>query len=1228
MQQQKEVTVGDLVELNPMEPVVQLSQVRDLRGKDDPFLFRLIDSFILEEGAHAAPFEGLLQGLVKGGAFLISGIYGSGKSHLLSLLGLIAQDPALRDRFALSHPEWSLRLRALERNCWRTVYCPLDEYDPNATSLEEAVRREVAKEWSRWGDDGAPQAQSRSDWLDAILSSRGDAKGVLFLLDDLALFLNGRTATGFVGDASFLQFLAQAASRRPVTLVGVLQRGWEEVHPHSSYTWTQVRDRFEKHWLLSLAHTRTMVDQVLISKKDPALLHSLLQKLSDHYPHLKEHPIDRLMASYPFHCDTLWCAERATRAFFSRTRSVVTYVQDQVSRRLSDPWDRLITPDTLVDHFHEDMASHPELRVYVRKVLPHFEVLEAESGRGGTVRLVKVLLAYQLSGSFPSAARLGATLGLPAETVWHHLEKLREEGDFLVQVHRSGSPDDTYRLTPTLTANRALRERVTHLMAALAPGDARLIAFATDCRSEDWLLPPPDQIREISIRWQQTKRLTQVTLTDLRKIKRESLLHLLKDLEEGVTRPQVHLFLALPLATTDQRTHIESLRNDDDSLNRVGFWIPAEPGPAEWIRWRENTALWLLSQDRSLEESEQGRLILDRARERLEVGRQEMVAIFKRLYNAGTLIVPGKVRPQNLPLRPLRSSEELVETAAGAVLDGLYPEFSSVAPKREATGQTVHFLTRLILKGLPESEITGSVSRWLEAVAVPLGICSREQSGWKVHPPKPAILRKVMDRVAGDQTVAEAGRALREPPLGLTSELATLVLSGLIRVGILAVKDRSGDFVAPQNVSVPFPSHLRLTVSSLLEEQDWQAIRPYLKVLLGAEPPQEMGHLSQQESWDALQKRGGEWQVQLQEIRPRLLQWWRERGEAPRSWSRSLEVFQSFGDIISIVVNSPTAHRALTRLLSWFREHRLSPKDLENLLEHWSRLQSLATHLIALTEAARYLSLLDPSSLPERERKIQSDLLTDYRNGDWLLQNADKWLQRFYAFRERYIDVYVRHHEEVNGGALFRKLESLKESPEVLFLRAVCALEGVPTEAVMALNLLRETLGSFCPDGPTILRPSLNRTPFCPRCQVKLTDRARADPDRVADAIREAADVALQWLNRSDVASVWRPFLLARNPEVSPPEPDAPLPQWLPFMDSIRLALTPKTVVTLSASELTRLFIGRFLKSEEALDLFRRWLIEKGAESGTFVQFIDADQREEGPDTAMEKSGHTRGTKR
>jgi hypothetical protein len=343
------LTVGDLVEIADAPVVVSLSWLEGLRSRlteDDGVqgsadgeasreLASLLGGYSLQDSETRAAFEAITRSLgrseVRGDAFLVSGVYGSGKSHLLAALSLLVGHPKESwPHFLSSHAGYD-RVAAAFGRPRLVVAIPLDEY-PATHSLEHVVLSRIEAELARRhgvrvalteeshlldlveryvvpqvGDelDAAARAAAGSGWhevregdcataarvalefvtatgfpLDwrrsraeawAALRRALEANGIdgpVILLDELGMFLAGKDRRGLNADASFLQYVAQRASAERCWLVCVTQRGLEEVGDIDRRTLRQLRDRFRPSFALGLAELGWVVRHRLAPRRD------------------------------------------------------------------------------------------------------------------------------------------------------------------------------------------------------------------------------------------------------------------------------------------------------------------------------------------------------------------------------------------------------------------------------------------------------------------------------------------------------------------------------------------------------------------------------------------------------------------------------------------------------------------------------------------------------------------------------------------------------------------------------------------------------------------------------------------------------------------------------------------------------------------------------------------------------------------------------------------------
>jgi len=1240
--------IGDFVEVVNVNPVVQLSQVRDAtRTKDFPSeLAPLIDSYIVVEGSNAAALHGLLSALPTGGAFLLSGVYGTGKSHLMAVIGLLAEFPEARNRFAARNPNWMTLLQALPDRRFFTTYISLDEFDPAAFALETIVAKEFAAEAERKGFSVPTDTSARGEWLHNVWQTvrQEGFSGIVLLLDELAMFLNAKSGESLNRDTSFLQFLAQATARLPLLLVGALQRGVEDLQRVEPYALTQVRDRFQQTWLLGLAHALPLVNQVLVRKRNEAQLHRLITELRKQNQWAQQFSVEQLFACYPFHPLTVRCLERSIGAFFSRTRSIVTFVQWAVRERLDSDWQQLITPDAIVDHFEPDMHIHPQLRPFAQQVLPYFGTGDWGLGTGDVLRLVKTLLAFQVGGEEPSARTLADALMKDADEIWALLERLRTEANFLESVKRTGSPNDTYRLDPQITVTDALRRRLNEAVQSLADDDARLLRFAWECRSEDWTPPPLFELRTLTVSWMRTQRRIAVTVTDLRRLTETQLRQIVASLSSPHTDEYMHLFVAVPVAIDEQRMHFEGLMKalqaslpaikEATGQERFAFAVaallPRKPNDAEMRRWKENSAVWLLVQDLSLAESELGMKILERLREMLPARQWETQRLIQRLYGEGILMGLG-IRDLGLEVGNLVGSEfvgfdELVRVAAEQVLPHVFPKFTDISPRREASAQTYHALARLILKGLPATSLDINAQRWLELVAAPLGVVafkSPKVSNERTQPmqvttPPTDLTDAVLKVVGNGLDYRRIETTLAKSEFGLTSELTQLVLAAMLRLGWLIAFDRNGETLMPETISTPFARSIALLrPAQVLSVEEWQTVRTSLEALL-EDVPQTITPERQQQIWMQLREAAKGWKLVAQDVSARLAQWQREMSQSERQWQRTVENIHFCAELTNLLSQPLNAAEGLRQFEAWAKERSVSAERLRQWRNEFETAAEFFAQSSALLNATHYLQAL--GWLPEDLAERRNQLLGSLKSGEQLLAEWRNWLENFHHFQEGYTKAYIAHHDSAYGSKDFDRLRSLQQSDKVRLLAALSYLPEAPADGREAIGRLENALAQQCGETSLTLHTHLRRSPFCPRCGLTMDKTILVNAEEVTHAIDEALAKLKAWLCANEQKEKLQRFSAAAAPteralleqvlSLTPASGDERWRSVLVALPILQKALSPHAVVEADLNELCGLLEGRYLTCDEATEIFRDWLKAKVPSSETKVRFVRQDSKQ------------------
>ncbi len=368
--------IRDLVEVIAQPTVVRLEH---LQSPDSAWI---TDSYYITEEieSHLKSLRVLFSKEAGSGVFLI-GHYGSGKSHFLAFLTRQVEAKKLAPRSLKVLPVSLLNYRA-------------------AQSLESILGEAL--------EAPAETVDRRRVWRDV---ARRNPDGLLLVLDELSEFLRSKPSPqSFNEDLRFLQFLGEWAQAHPLWILAALQEQIEHTGEIEYDLFRKIKDRYPVRLLLSPAHVRDLIAQRILRKKTGygAAVEKLAAGLREVYP---ESGFDYAAFSeiYPLHPATLELLEEV-RDRFSQARGIIDFVLNQLLGNeargippfLDQPWGHLVTPDYIVDHFHDLFEVQPEFLALSQKVLPHYRkqvptLFENKTQQELAWRLLKLLILVHLS---------------------------------------------------------------------------------------------------------------------------------------------------------------------------------------------------------------------------------------------------------------------------------------------------------------------------------------------------------------------------------------------------------------------------------------------------------------------------------------------------------------------------------------------------------------------------------------------------------------------------------------------------------------------------------------------------------------------------------------------------------------------------------------------------------------------------------------------------------------
>jgi len=322
--------IGDLIEVPEVKTVIQLKDTEDSRLRD-----LLARNFLITDEV-ALFFKSFFSSILEkeGRGFFVEGNFGSGKSHLLSILGLslsypeawqplLEQDSGVGKLLAKTREE-------IARQDFLVVQVSLVEHS-NREYLEDIITSEIKEILQKKNLQG-PVFHREQEFIQSMAEmikvqkprnlksvlrekemteeelfssadinlweevldrlnlpyrlkydrqetfsqlgktlSDGGYAGIVFLIDELSEFLRSKTdSRRFNEDIRFLQFLGEYSQNQPVWIVATLQEEIEKTGETTPEAFNKIKDRYPFRFRLTGSHIRELISQRLIRLKPGA----------------------------------------------------------------------------------------------------------------------------------------------------------------------------------------------------------------------------------------------------------------------------------------------------------------------------------------------------------------------------------------------------------------------------------------------------------------------------------------------------------------------------------------------------------------------------------------------------------------------------------------------------------------------------------------------------------------------------------------------------------------------------------------------------------------------------------------------------------------------------------------------------------------------------------------------------------------------------------------------
>lgn len=791
----------DLIQFEPVTEVIQLRWADD---KDQAA--RLVSTYVISDRMADVILNRILPALSLGeknpgrGLFIV-GNYGTGKSHLMSVITAVAEHADLLQK--VSHPAIASGLQSIAGR-FKVVR---QETGATQMHLRDVVLHDLEKQLAVLGvhyhfppmDQASSNKQLLIDMMVEFKKQYPD-KGLLIALDELLDFLRARDDRQLVMDLNFLREVGEACEVAPLRFITGIQEALFD-NPRFQFaadSIRRVRARFDQLSIVreDLAY---VVSRRLLAKTDQQkrLIRAHLENFTPLYASMAER-LDSYVELFPVHPAYLEVFEQVT---IGERRDLLKAISSQMNEILDQdvPADQpgLIAFDAYWRILRDDPAYRtiPEVRTVQDKVCVLTERIrlapEMKDYRQAALRIIDGLAVHRLTVG-DLYAPIGMTPTELRDRLCLHLPLPEQDADFLLAsietvlreiarvvsgqfISHSRENDQYYLdLKKDIDFDALIEQRASALDAnAINRYYYEILARALELTDSAYV--PGFRIWQRELPW----------------------------LGQGITR-QGYIFLGAPNERStahperDFYIHFLGLTNGNNGLkylpDEVYYSLPKPPQEFQDVL-RQYAGAREMSAISSGSNKDQYDRKADLASRQLSTWlRENLLRFYQVTYQQETLSAAEAVARHRLSLREL-SFRDQVFRLSGAFLAGhfaqkypRYPKFSGIEFTQETARQAADAALRAI-SGAPATKSTLAV---LEG----LGLARMENNAlrWTIEdsPYAEYFLKQISDLPEGrvlNRSALIQGEpgAERDAHFGLEVELLLVVLACLVRLGALQI---------------------------------------------------------------------------------------------------------------------------------------------------------------------------------------------------------------------------------------------------------------------------------------------------------------------------------------------------------------------------------------------------------------------------------------------------------
>ena len=1099
---------GDLIQFEPIESVIQLL---DANRPDEAK--KLVSTYVISDDMAERIAMQMIPQLsfdeaVDHKGVLVVGNYGTGKSHLMSVLSLVAEDADYVSM--IRHPKVAEAASAIAGK-FKVHRIEISSQMSLRDIITQQLEVFLDKQGVSFSFPAADKVINNKAAFEEMMAAFAEVHpnhGVLLVVDEFLEYLRSRKDHDLVLDLSFLREIGEVAKHLRFRFVAGVQEAIFDSSrfQHVADSLRRVKDRFTQ-ILLARQDVSFVVAERLLKKTTDQQdkIRSYLTPFAKFYGSMNER-MDEYVRLFPVHPDYIGTFERLV---FTEKRGALVTLRDQIQAILKDqvPDDR---PGLIgYDKFWETVTSNSVLRAdpNIGPVLKVSEVLSERVSKAFTrpaykpmaLRIIDGLSVHRLTtgGDIyvpvgPTAEELRDTLclfqpgiedmgGEPEADLLSLVQTVLRETLKTVNGQFISKAADTEQYYLDLKKDVDYDAQIEKRAEALSD-DALDRAYYSAIRqlmerTDDTAYVTGHQIWQYQIEWQE------------RRVERSGYLFFGAPNDRPTAQPErdFYIYFIQPFEPPRFR--------DDTKGDEVFFRLK---GLDEAIK--RHLSFYAAAQELASTASGGAKTVyLDKAKDALRDMskwlQEKQMAAYEVTYQGKSKTLQEWTKGVSLRDKARLGPDErinfrdVVNVIAGLALNN---QFAEVAPEYPIFSALVTEANRKQLIGNALRALAGG-NRTKDAVVILDGL--EMLDGDRIDPTHSRYAQEVLARLKSkghgqvlNRSELVNGEAEVEyfAPIKfrLEPDLLVAVLGGLVYAGdiVLAVtgdKIDSGKITllaerpldelrqfkhveAPKEINVAVLRSLfeMLGLPPGLAQQATQGSDEPVKVL-----QEEVGKLTRRVLSAATDMPGrlsfwGQSLLRDEEIRD-----WRTKLDALKEFSESLAPYNTVGKLKNLRVGSDD--------ISSQNKNLEVLQAVEGMLELVAELGTTASYL----SQAEMVLTADHAwvvQAQEARKKVLEKL-----SGDRTSQHAAEYRQTLAKLKKDYISAYVGQHSKARlGGTEENTKSALRKDPRLIAMRALAGISLMPTSQLTTFEEKLDKLKSCA----SLLESDLSASPACPHC--------------------------------------------------------------------------------------------------------------------------------------------------